>query len=143
MKKEISNFIKENKIASIACIDEKNTPYSFHCFYVFDEKNQLLFFKSSSNTYHSSCLSHTDSVAGSILPSKINFIALQGIQFTGRVIHENFPDNINLELYFHTKLPLALAKPGQVYCIQLETVKMTDNTQIFGKKSLWERSTEA
>ena len=139
MEKDISNFIKDNKIASIACVDENNRPYCFNCFYVFDEKNYLLFFKSSLNTHHSKLISNNPYIAGCILPDKIDFISLKGIQFTGRILTEDFPDDINPELYFHKKLPLALAKPGHVWLIQLETVKMTDNTKIFGKKLKWER----
>ena len=140
MKKEISTFIKENKIASIACIDENSNPYCFNCFYIFDETNYLLFFKSSSETYHSKALSKRQNVAGTILPDKIDFIALKGIQFTGTVITENFPGNISPDSYFHKKMPLALAKPGRVWCIQLEMVKMTDNTNIFGKKLRWQKT---
>jgi len=139
-EKEISLFIKENKIASIACIDENNNPYCFNCFYVFDEMNFLLFFKSSLETYHSRSLSKRQNVAGSILPDKINLVALKGIQFTGTIITDNFPGNINPDSFFHKRLPLALVKPGHVWCIQLEMVKMTDNTNIFGKKLKWQKA---
>ena len=138
MEKEITDFIKKNKIASIACIDGNNTPYCFHSIYVFDEKNNLVFFKSSSNTHHSKLLLKNLHVAGSILPDKIDFIALKGIQFTGTILTENFPDSIKPETYYHKKIPLALAKAGHVWCIQLEMVKMTDNTIIFGKKLRWQ-----
>lgn len=140
MKKEILHFIKDNKIACIACVDEKNQPYCFHCFYVFDEKNNLLFFKSSLNTYHAKALSKNPGISGSILPHKINLIALKGIQFTGSILTEAFPEDINPDHYYHKNLPLALGKPGHVYCIKLEMIKMSDNTNIFGKKLIWHRS---
>ncbi|MBC7913132.1 MAG: pyridoxamine 5'-phosphate oxidase family protein [Pyrinomonadaceae bacterium] len=140
MKKEIIQFIKENKIASISCVDRDHKPYCFHCFYVFDEINNLLFFKSSLSTHHSKLLSNNPNIAGSILPDKMDFMALKGIQFTGTIIQSNFPHHINPELYYHKKLPLALAKPGHVWFAQLEMVKMSDNTNIFGKKLKWERS---
>jgi uncharacterized protein YhbP (UPF0306 family) len=38
------------------------------------------------------------------------------------------------------KIPFALAKPGDVWCIQLEMIKMTDNTQVFGKKLMWNKA---
>lgn len=140
MKKELINFIKENKIASISCVDSDSKPYCFHCFYVFDEKNYIIFFKSSLNTHHAKLLSNNQNIAGSILPDKIDFLALKGIQFTGTILTSNFPNNINPELYYHKKLPFALAKPGHVWFIRLEMVKMTDNTNIFGKKLRWERA---
>ena len=140
MKNEISRFIKDSKIASICCIENCNAAYCFHCFYVFDEENKLLFFKSSAHTHHSQLLSKNENVAGSILPAKTDFLALKGVQFTGRVLSGDFPGNINPAKFYHSKLPLALTKPGEVWCIQLETVKMTDNSNVFGKKLHWERT---
>ena len=140
MKKEISDFIKGNKIASIACADSSGRPYCFHCFYVFDEVNCVLFFKSSLNTHHSKLLANNPYVAGSILPSRIDFLALKGVQFTGTIIKDTIPGNINPELFYHKKLPLSLAKPGHVWFLQLEMIKMSDSTNLFGKKLRWERA---
>jgi uncharacterized protein len=141
MKKEISQFLKDNKIATIACVDNFSKPYCFNCFYVYDDKNHFLFFKSSLNTYHAKLLSRNPNISGSILPDKMDYLALKGIQFTGTLITSNLPNQINPEVYYHKKLPFALAKPGHVWFIQLETIKMTDNTNIFGKKLVWERAT--
>jgi len=140
MRKEIITFIKENKIACFCCVDENNAPYCFNCFYLFDEQNHLLFFKSSPNTHHSKIMLKSSKIAGSILPDKMDFITLKGLQFTGSVLSQDFPDNINPEIYYHKKLPFAFAKPGKVWCIQLETLKMTDSTNLFGKKLRWEKS---
>lgn len=139
MNKEIITFLKGNKIASVATVDENYHPYCFNCFYVYDSQNQLLFFKSSQKTHHAKLLVNDAAIAGSILPDNINFLALKGIQFTGVIVTQNIPDNINPEAYYHNKLPLALAKAGQVWCIQLQMVKMTDNTPIFGGKLLWNK----
>jgi len=140
MQNEISRFIKDNKIASICCIENCDAAYCFHCFYVFDEENKLLFFKSSPHTRHSQLLEKNGHIAGSILPDKIDFLALKGIQFTGIVLNIGFPGNISPDKFYHSKLPLALAKPGKVWCLQLETVKMSDSSRIFGKKLHWERA---
>lgn len=140
MKKGISDFINENKIASICCIDGNNTPYSFNCFYVFDEQNYLLFFKSSPSTHHSKLLTKNPHISGTILPAKIDYIALTGIQFMGTVIKENFPGDIDPDSVYHKKFPFALVKPGEVWCIQLEMVKMSDNTNIFGSKLIWKKA---
>jgi uncharacterized protein YhbP (UPF0306 family) len=138
MEKELIKFIKENKIATIACSTLDGFPYCFHCFYVFDEENHLLFFKSSSGTHHVDLLKNNYHVAGSILPAKASSYILKGIQFTGSIISQSFPNDIDPEKIYHHKLPVALTKAGHVYCIRLERVKMTDNTNIFGKKLKWE-----
>jgi uncharacterized protein YhbP (UPF0306 family) len=140
MKKEIANFIKDNKIATIACVDGLNRPYCFNCFYVYDDRNHLLFFKSSLNTQHAKFLSNNPAISGTILPDKIDFMALKGIQFTGKIVANRYPNSINPEVYYHKKMPFALSKPGHVWFVELETIKMTDNTLLFGKKLSWERS---
>ena len=139
MEKTISDFIKANRIASISCIDEENKPYCFHCFYAFDEKNHLLFFKSSISSLHSKLLTENSNIAGSILPEKHDFLALKGIQLTGRVLNEPDLMQINPEIFYHKVFPLAFAKPGKVWCIDLLKIKMSDNTNIFGKKLFWEK----
>ena len=136
--KGIINFISANKIAAICCTDNSGNPYCFHCFYVFDDKHQLLFFKSSVQSTHSKIIADNPLVAGSILPQKIELMALKGIQFTGTILNKEFPDHINPETYYHKKLPLGITKPGKVYCIRLETIKMTDISNL-GKKELWSR----
>lgn len=139
MQKGIIDFIKENKIATICCTDGDSTPHCFHCFYVLDEDNHLLFFKSSSQTKHSKLLANNPNIAGSILPDKIDLLSLKGIQFSGKIIYSEFPNNIKPDTFYHKKMPFALAKPGHVWCIELTKIKMTDNTKIFGKKLRWEK----
>ena len=139
MDSEIIDFIKGNKIAVICCSDSSNMPYCFHCFYAFDEKKYLLFFKSSSQTFHSKLLLENPYIAGSILPGKIELLALKGVQLAGTILYNEIPDHIEPSAYYHKRFPLALAKRGVVWFIQLELVKMTDNTNVFGKKSTWNK----
>ena len=138
MKKEIVNFLKENKIAAICCT-EGNKPYCFQCFYAFDEENYLLFFKSSSEAFHSILLNESPAVAGTVQADKTDLLTLKGVQFTGTILYNDFPNGLKPESFYHKKFPFALAKRGHVWCIQLDMVKMTDNTNIFGKKLSWER----
>jgi uncharacterized protein YhbP (UPF0306 family) len=140
MEKRIVDFIQGNKIVTICCTDGNNRPYCFQCFYAFEQKNCLLFFKSSSQTFHANLLSKNANIAGSILPEKMEFLALKGIQVTGTVLYNEIPGDINPQLYYHKKFPLALSKPGDVWCIQLEMIKMTDNTHVFGKKLMWNKA---
>lgn len=137
MLHEIADFVNVNKVASICCVAEDLTPYCFNCFYSFDEKNQLLFFKSSSNTRHSKILSNNPKVSGTILPNETKRLAIKGLQFTGTVLYDSFPNEVRPDVSYHKTYPFALAKPGHVWCIQLEKIKMTDNTRIFGEKLEW------
>lgn len=140
MRKEILAFIRKNKIATLCCLDEQQKPYCFNCFYVFEPTRQLLLFKSSEHTFHTQCLSKNGEIAGTILPQKMNLLALKGIQFTGKVYDEDFSPEFSPTNYYHIKNPLALTKAGQVWCIQVLMVKMTDSTKVFGSKLTWKKS---
>ena len=142
MKKRIADFIKDNKVLTLSCLDEHNKPYCFHCFYAFDEENYLLFFKSSTQAFHSSLLAQNPQVAGGILPDNIEYLALKGVQLTAKVLYNDIPCGIHADDFYHKKFPFALARPGHVWCLQLESVKMTDNTHVFGKKLIWNKDAE-
>ncbi|MDB5012938.1 MAG: hypothetical protein JWQ25_1140, partial [Daejeonella sp.] len=96
-------------------------------------------FKSSASSYHSTLLSKNTAVAGTILANKIEWLSLKGIQFTGKVLDNSFPHPVKPQTYYHKVFPLAVAKPGDVWCIKLEMIKMTDNSQVFGKKLEWHK----
>jgi uncharacterized protein len=137
--KKIADFIKSNKVATICCADEIAAPYCFNCFYVFQEETQLLFFKSSANSFHARLLAKNPKIAGTILPAKLDLLSLKGIQFSGEVLCEATGEIQPWDIY-HKSMPFAIAKPGHVWCIALKRIKMTDNTLIFGKKLEWNRS---
>lgn len=136
---KIVDFILTNKIATICCINQNAEPYCFNCFYLFQEENQLLFFKSSESSFHSQLLTANPNIAGTILPVKIELLSLKGLQFSGTVLYD-FPDQLNHEISFYKAHPFALTKTGKMWCIQIEALKMTDNSAIFKKKSQWYKS---
>ncbi|RKD16197.1 hypothetical protein BCY91_04780 [Pelobium manganitolerans] len=140
MKPELTAYIAENKIATLCCIDLNGKPYCFNCFYVFEPAHKLLLFKSSEQSFHSQSLKLNAEVSGTILPQKMNFMAMKGLQFTGEVLYGSFPEGFLPSNYYHKQNPLALAKAGEVWCIQLKTAKMTDSTRVFGEKLVWEKA---
>jgi uncharacterized protein YhbP (UPF0306 family) len=77
------------------------------------------------------------------LPGKIEILTLKGIQLSGVILSTINTGCINPTTYYHKKFPYALAKPGDVWCIQLLEVKMTDNSHVFGKKYTWKRTAPA
>ncbi|WP_017257735.1 PNPOx family protein [Pedobacter arcticus] len=142
MKKDLTEFIDENKIATICYLDVQGKPYCFNCFYAFEPTQKLLFFKSSANTLHAQSLKINAEISGTILPSKSNILALKGLQFTGVVLYDDFPLTVSPASYYHQRNPMTLAKAGEVWCIQLTKAKMTDSTRVFGEKLVWEKLSE-
>ncbi len=138
MEARIKAYITSNKVFTLATsIDNK--PYCANCFYVFDEANNLLIFLSDNVTQHIKEAIENKQVAGSIFNGETTIVKIQGIQFTGDFIT---PDKNQAELFYdlyYKKYPFAKAKPSPIWGIQLNWIKMTDNTLGFGKKLLWER----
>lgn len=143
MDDNIIYFINNQSVITICCVDEDATPYCFPCFFAFNSIKQLLYFKSSPTSYHALLLSKKPGIAGSILPDKLNVLALKGIQLEGVVLppgHELAKDSSE---YYYRKYPMALLIPGKIYTIELTGIKMTAGVKSIGKKITWQREESA
>lgn len=143
MNDKILTFLEKQTAASICCVNEINEPYSFSCFFAFNGKENLLYYKSNPSAYHSKILMQNPKVSGTIMPDKLNKLAVKGIQFTGVVLAENDPLCLDAFKKYHSRFPLAIAVPGVVSVIQLNQLKMTDNVPGIFKKHLWQREEKA
>ena len=131
----ISNFISSCVNLTVAtCAD--NQPYWANCFYVFDAENNLLICKSDVQTVHMHQAAANKLIAGTILPNSLDFAAIKGIQFTGIFI---LPENDNWKDQYIAQYPIAKEMPGTIWAIQINEIKMTDNSLGFGTKILWSR----
>ncbi|MFZ1799760.1 MAG: hypothetical protein WAU24_07830 [Chitinophagaceae bacterium] len=139
MNDRILGFLKKQTAASICCVNEMQEPYSFSCFYCFNSKENLLYYKSNLTAYHSQILLQNPKVSGTIMPDKLNTLAVKGIQFTGVVLAENDPLCMDAFRNYHSRFPMAFAIPGVVWTIQLNQLKMTDNVPGIFKKHSWQR----
>jgi len=64
---------------------------------------------------------------------------LKGIQFKGIVLPETDPLIKLATVHYYKKNPDDLAMPGEIWMIQIDSIKMTDSTFGFGKKITWKR----
>lgn len=135
---KITNFIRENKVLTIATsIGE--TPYCANCFYVFDEVDKTLIFLSDVDTRHIAEAQKNNRVGGTIQNGVTTVAKIQGIQFTGEFINPNDEQQKEFYSIYYKKFPFAKAMPSPIWGVQLNWIKMTDNTLGFGKKLIWER----
>ena len=139
MNAPIDNFIQAHTCATIACLDTNGHPYCFSCFYAVDIENGLLFFKSSTDTHHVACMLANPIVAGTILPDALHKLQIKGIQMEGIVLALDNDAAKEASSYYYKAHPMALAMSGEVWTIQINRIKYTDNTLGFGKKIIWER----
>ena len=137
--KTIIEFVENQKCLSLCCIKPNGLPYCFSCYFAFNYDEMLLYFKSSTDTNHIQHLKLNQNIAGTILPDKLTFLVVKGIQFDGNLILDDVIKLNKASKYYHKKYPFALAIPGEVWTIQIDSIKMTDSTKGFGTKLHWKR----
>jgi uncharacterized protein len=139
MKNRIDKFIRQQTCASVCCVDEQNNPHCFSCFYSYDASESCLYYKSSFDRQHSAILLKNPVVAGTILPDKLDLLKINGVQFEGIVLSLNHPLANEASSHYYRRHPVALTMSGEIWTIQINKIKLTDNTLGFGTKINWER----
>jgi len=138
MNESIAAFLQEQSVVSIATT-VNDEPYCASCYYAFEPTENLLVFKSDSDTKHIEDALRNNHVAGTVLPDKITKAKVKGVQFNGLFMKaEGLVGKKAKETYLR-KFPVASIFRGDIWVIELSRVKFTDNTLVFGKKLLWER----
>lgn len=143
MNEQITKFIAQQTCASICCVDAVNNPYCFSCFYAFNAKEGLLYYKSSLDTKHSQIILEHPFVAGTILPDKLNKLHIKGLQFEGEVLSVSHPEAKEAAAFYYKAHPLAMAIGGEIWTIKISSIKYTDSSLGFGKKIGWKREVAA
>lgn len=138
MDKKIQSFIESQKNLTF-CTAADNIPYCASCFYAYEREDNFIVFKSDKKSKHIVNALINDKVAGTIIPDVDKTGTIKGIQFIGKFI---VPESVLLEQAkkkYYGKFPFAMVVPGELWAIELLSVKMTDNTLGFGKKLTWEK----
>lgn len=135
---EISDFIKSQTVATIACVED-GKPYCFNCYYAFIEESGLLIYKSSYNTRHEKIMEKNKLISGTIIPEQIEVSVIKGIQLEGLLLNDSLDLTMKASAAYYLKFPFAMAIPGKLYTIELQTLKYTDNTKGFGYKQQWQK----
>jgi uncharacterized protein len=137
MSKEILDFIANNKIASVCCVED-NTPHCFNCFYSLLEDDNCIVFKSSPGSKHIRMLTENNLVAGTVISSEITITKVEGIQFEGEVT-ENATLGFKAAKSYYLRFPFAIAVPGKIWVLELNAVKYTSTTNGIKHKADWTR----
>lgn len=142
MNERIIKFIEGQTCGSCCCVDEAGRPYCFSFFYAFNSRDGLLYYKSSGGSAHERILKGNPAVAGTILPDKLNFLKIRGVQFEGELLPADHPLAAHAHEGYYRKHPVGRTMKGDIRTIQLNNIKYTDNTLGFGSKLNWSRNEE-
>src|ERR1035437_8914452 len=116
--KKISAFILAQTALTIATSVD-NVPYCATCFYAYIEKENLLIFKSETETKHISDAVSNNQVAGSILVDKTEIGKIKGIQFNGIFLTPKDAQLKDAQKAYYFKYPYAAAMKGDLWAIEL------------------------
>ena len=139
MDKKIQSFIESQKNMTF-CTALDNVPYCASCFYAYTSEGNYIVFKSDEKSKHIINALSNNKIAGTIIPDLDKIGTIRGIQFTGKFI---VPTGDLLDLAkkkYYSKFPFAVVVDGDMWALELTSIKMTDNTLGFGKKLNWEKT---
>jgi hypothetical protein len=135
----IVDFISEHHILTLAvCRD--NIPWCATCFYVYLKDENRFVFTSDPETRHiRDIMDVTQSrVAGTIALETRIIGKIRGIQFTGLMRLMDDQELKRAKSAYLKKFPIArLMSTLNLWCLEPDYIKMTDNRLGFGKKLIW------
>ncbi len=134
-EKKITKFIGRHHVMTLATTTKDGAPYCSNAFYSFDAERGVLVFASNHETKHVDMMIQNPNVAASIVLESRVVGKLQGVQITGVVREAN---DIDRTCYI-AAFPYAAVAPLTLWQLEIEYIKLTDNTLGFGKKLIWQR----
>lgn len=128
-------FIKRHHVLTLATTNAAGEPYCAACFYAYDAERNLLVFTSSHETRHGAEMIGRERVACAITLETRIVGRVQGLQICGTA-HRG--DEAATRTYIK-RFPYAAAAPLEIWVVEPDFMKLTDNTLGFGKKLIWNR----
>lgn len=134
--KKIDSFIRKHHVLTLATSTPAGEPYCCNCFYAYDAATAAFIFTSSEQTRHAEMMAQNNRVAASVVLETRTVGKVQGLQITGQVKRAIEGDKM---LYIKA-FPYAAVADLELWRLQADWMKLTDNTLGFGKKLIWQRS---
>lgn len=131
----IEKFIGRHHVLTLATATEDGTPYCCNLFYAYDKADKAFVFTSGADTRHARMLACNARTAASIVLETRVVGKVQGLQITGRTTPATEGD----KTIYIKRFPYAALTELNLWRMEADTMKLTDNTLGFGKKLIWQR----
>ena len=109
-------------------------------FYAWEPESCRFIFTSAPETLHARHFTADPRVAAAIAPETSRIGRIRGVQLRGRVSRPEAGEQEALERLFRRRFPFAALMSLDLWVLEPEWIKYTDNTLGFGTKSVWERA---
>lgn len=135
----IIKFIKKHHLLSLS-MTLNDISWSCSCFYVYLGKKVQFLITSDEDTKHIGFVKKNPNVSGTIATETIIVGKIRGIQFAGNIEKIEKHDYVKYKMIYLKKFPFAVLKNTDLWLINPDILKMTDNRLGFGKKLYWHRT---
>lgn len=132
----IEKFISKHHVLTLATSTKEGEPYCCNCFFTFDAETAAFIFTSGEATHHAQMMMQNDRVAASVVLETRTVGKVQGLQITGRIKRAIEGDKMR----YIKEFPYAAVADLELWRLEADFMKLTDNTLGFGKKLIWQRS---
>lgn len=136
LDKKLLKFFDEHHLLTVSS-SVNGIPYSFHCFYVYLEEEQKLVYTSSEETKHVQDFKHNDCIAAAIGLETKDVTKIQGVQIVGRTFQPEGELKQTAEKKYLKRFPYAKLMKTNLWVVDFDFIKMTDNRLGFGKKLIY------
>ena len=133
--KKIEKFITSHHVLTLATSTADGHPYCCNIFYAYNKQEGAFIFTSDDHTHHAQMMSNNPRVAASIVLETRIVGKVQGLQITGEVKRAVDGDKALYIKRFH----YAAVADLQLWRLEADVMKFTDNTLGFGKKLIWQK----
>jgi uncharacterized protein YhbP (UPF0306 family) len=138
LAEKIQSFILDHHVLSLATTDRDGL-WAASCFYAFDQDRNALLVLSSAQTRHGQAMLQCARIAGTICGQPTAWRDIQGLQFSAQAQLLDEDEHDRGHALYLRRHPLARFKPSDLWSLRLELLKFTDNSHVFGQKTLWSR----
>lgn len=137
----IEKFILRHHVLTLATSSEKGC-YCSNMFYAYEPKYSCFVFTSSKQTRHGSEAEANSTVAASIVVESKVVGVLQGLQICGTLRSESEFDSDQRQAMrkaYLKSFPYAIVADLELWFLEPDFMKFTDNKLGFGKKLIWQK----
>lgn len=134
-EKRITSFIAKHHVLTLATATADGQPYCAACFYAYDKERNVIIFTSDESTHHAQQMVANSRVACAINLETRVVGKIQGIQICGTVRRGEKCDATE----YIKRFPYAVVAPLNIWVIEPDFMKLTDNRLGFGKKLIWNK----
>lgn len=134
----IRKFILANHVVGLAT-SNAGQPWAASCFYAFDTEACALILLTSRETRHAQGMLANANVAGTISGQPCSILKIRGIQFLAKARLQEGEAAERAYRIYCGRHPIARLRRSDIWMLDFEEIKFTDNSRVFANKTLWHR----